>query len=355
MTANLYMDGTKLNRHLDEVVRWRKGEWFAPLHMEISLTNVCNQKCTFCYSIWAHGKTVMPRDTVTQLIRSAKAVGVKSALIAGEGEPTANPAYVDAIEAAGEVGFDMALNTNAVLLTEENLERTLPHLSWVRFSVQGSNPDRYAAIHQVPAQHFDKAIGNIQKACEIKRRRKLPVTLGMQQVLIRENGDDIFETAKLAKSVGCDYYVIKPCHPHELNASYNAASNMAEEFRRELERVESLTGDGFQAVVRWNFLQEAEIPRTYNQCLALPFIVQITADGRVVTCYPHEDKPEHDYGSLLEQDFADIVKSPNFSTVANRIRDTIDVHQCMPTCRQHNANKYLWWLEREKPDHFNFI
>ena len=42
----------------------------------------------------------------------------KKRLIAGR-RPDRKPAYVDAIEAAGEVGFDMALNTNAVLLTEE--------------------------------------------------------------------------------------------------------------------------------------------------------------------------------------------------------------------------------------------
>ena len=56
---------------------------------------------------------------------------------------------------------------------------------------------------------------------------------------------------------------------------------MAEEFRRELERVETTVMDFKQSSME--LLQEAEIPRTYNHCLALPFIVQITADGRVVT------------------------------------------------------------------------
>ena len=36
MKKELFMDGTKLNRHLEEVVKWQNKEWFAPIHMEIS-------------------------------------------------------------------------------------------------------------------------------------------------------------------------------------------------------------------------------------------------------------------------------------------------------------------------------
>lgn len=350
----LYMDGTKLNRHLEEVVKWQQGVWFAPVHMEISLANICNQKCTFCYTVWAHGKNMMSEKTACDLIRSGKRIGMKSALIAGEGEPTANPAYVKAIETAGEVGLDMALNTNAVNLKEEDLYRILPHLSWTRFSVQGSTRELYSAIHQVPDHHYDKAMANIRRATEIKRELGLDVTLGLQQVLIKENGHDAYNTAKLAKSLGCDYYVIKPCHPHG-NTTFETVANLVETHRETLEKTASLGDDDFQAIVRWNFLAEAEQRRSYDRCLGLPFIIQIKSDGGVMTCYPMADKPGHEYGSLQTQDLEDILKSENFAKTCKWVEDTVDVHKCMPTCRQHNVNKYLWWLEEEKPTHFNFI
>ena len=72
MIDKIYMDGTKLDRHLDDVSKWQKGEWFSPIHMELSFTNICNQKCTFCYTAWAHGKTVMDPKVVKDLIISAK-------------------------------------------------------------------------------------------------------------------------------------------------------------------------------------------------------------------------------------------------------------------------------------------
>jgi len=92
MIDKIYMDGTKLDRHLDDVAKWQKGEWFSPIHMELSFTNICNQKCTFCYTAWAHGSTVMDAKVIKDLIISAKKTGIKSTLIAGEGEPTINPA-----------------------------------------------------------------------------------------------------------------------------------------------------------------------------------------------------------------------------------------------------------------------
>ena len=140
----LFMDGTKLERHIEEVVKWKQGQWFAPIHMEISLTNVCNQHCKFCYIDWSHGKQRMPEEMLTSLIRDAKRLGMKSALIAGEGEPTLNKAWVKGIEAAGEAGLDMALNSNMVMVSEEDLQRALPHLSWLRCSVQAGNADLYA-------------------------------------------------------------------------------------------------------------------------------------------------------------------------------------------------------------------
>ncbi|MBF0246971.1 MAG: radical SAM protein [Alphaproteobacteria bacterium] len=352
--AKLFMDGTKLNRHLETVVKWQKGEWFAPIHMEVSLTNVCNQKCTFCYTAWAHGKVMMDEETVVRMMRSAKDAGVKSTLIAGEGEPTANPAYVRAIETCGEVGLDCALNTNAVNLTDDALYRILPHLQWVRFSVQGSTKERYAAIHKVPDHHFDKAMRNIRRAAEIKKELGLGVTLGVQQVLIEENGADALNVAKLAKDLGVDYYVIKPCHPHE-KTTFKSISLLVEKYRDTLEAAAALSDDNFRAIVRWNFLAEAEARRSYDRCMGLPFIIQILSDGVVSTCYPMADKKAFHYGNLHDMELIDILKSDQFAKTCKWVEENVDVHQCMPTCRQHNVNKYLWWLEEEKPDHFNFI
>lgn len=355
MNNKLYMDGTKLNRHLDEVVKWLKGEWFAPIHMEISLNNICNQRCTFCYIKWSRGNINMAEDMVVSIIKDAKRIGVKSALIAGEGEPTLNKVYVKAIQVAGEVGLDIALNTNAVRMNENDLSAILPHLSWMRCSMQASRSELYAQLHQTSEAHFQKAVRNIKNAVEIKHKSNLKVTIGIQQVLLKENIHDVANLARLAKNIGVDYYVIKPCHSHEHNKEYKKINNLVEEYRDILEEAESTSDDKFKAIVRWNFLTEAESMRTYATCLALPFIIQITADGGVYTCYPMSDRKEHLYGSLREHNIKEILKSERYGEIWKWVATNVDVSKCMPTCRQHNANKYLWWLTREIPDHINFI
>ena len=354
MSSKLYMDGTKLNRHLAEVVKWQKGEWFPPIHMEISLTNRCNQRCIFCYIDWSHGRIDMPEDMIVNLIKDAKRVGIKSALIAGEGEPSLNKAYVKGIETAGKVGLDIAFNTNAVAMNEAELNSVLPHLSWMRCSMQASHKKLYADLHGTNEKHFERAVKNISRAVEIKRKHNLKVTIGIQQVLLKENAHDAANLAQLSKDIGVDYYVIKPCHPHEYNA-YDKINRLVKKYTDVFEEVQSLSDADFNAVVRWNFLSEAELPRTYTKCLGLPFIIQIGADGGIFTCYPMSDKKEHLYGSLRDAGIETILKSEKYRNTCQWVASNVDVSKCMPTCRQHNVNKYLWWLTEEAPDHINFI
>lgn len=348
------MDGTKLNRHLEEVVKWQKGEWFAPIHMEISPSKTCNQDCSFCYIDWSHGKVNMPENMLVNLIRDGKRLGVKSALLAGEGEPTANKAYIKAIEVAGEIGFDIALNTNAVLFNEDALERTLPHLSWMRVSMQSSDPKLYAKIHDAADNHFDTVVKNLTLAVAIKRKHNHKISIGIQQVFLKENAHDVANLAQLAKNIGVDYYVLKPCHTHELNKyNYKHEDNFASQYRDVLEAAEKLSSNTFKSVIRWNFLSEKE--RVYTKCLGLPFIIQIGATGEVFTCYPMANRKEHVYGVLTEANLEQILKSKRFQDTWKWVADNVDVSKCMIPCRQHNANNYLWWLTEENPMHNNFI
>jgi MoaA/NifB/PqqE/SkfB family radical SAM enzyme len=354
MAGQLFMDGTKLNRHLEEVVKWKNGDWFAPIHMEISVTNRCNQRCVFCYIDWNKGHFDMPEEMAVRLIRDAKAIGVKSALIAGEGEPTLNKNYIKMIEAAQAVDFDIALNTNAVLMDLEDLNRILPGLAWMRCSVQAGNPGLYSRLHGGGDKQFARAIDNIATAVKTKQKLRLNVTIGIQQVLLAENGHDAANLARLARDIGVDYYVIKPCHPHARNR-YKKEKDLVACFREVLEEAQGLSTGSFKSIVRWNFLNEAELPRSYKKCLALPFIMQITADGGCYSCYAMADRSEHLYGSLQVDSLKEIVTRPRFKEVCDWVRDNVDVSKCMPTCRHHNANKYLWWLEEEIPSHLNFI
>ena len=69
--AELFLDDTKLMYHLDIVEGWLKGKDIAPIHVEISPTSLCNQRCQFCYRDFdGHKDNTLSREVFLDLMRS---------------------------------------------------------------------------------------------------------------------------------------------------------------------------------------------------------------------------------------------------------------------------------------------
>ena len=110
--------------------------------------------------------------------------------------------YVPFIEHASEVGIDVGNATNAWDWNEEKIERILPKLKWVRFTVAAGTAERYAEIMYKGPEHtevFDNAMKNIKYAIDLKKRKNLNVTLGIQMVLMPEFKNEIIPFAKLGR------------------------------------------------------------------------------------------------------------------------------------------------------------
>lgn len=352
--SGLFLDGHKLLYHLDAVERWLKGQDIVPIHAEASPTSACNQRCGFCYRDFdGHKADFLSRKVFLGLMRSLAKVGVKSVLLAGDGEPLLNEVTTEAIILGKNLGLDMALNTNAVLLKEGIARRILPKLTWLRFSMMSSNPKNYSRIHGVPPGELDEAVGNIKKCAEIKKEKKLAVTLGIQQVLLKENAADVYAEAKLSKQIGMDYYVLKPFSKHPANI-YDSREDLHIKYKDELEKAEGLSSAKFKVIIRWNTFSDKGV-RDYERCLGIPFIVQIGADAGVYSCCPFFGDKRFLFGNLNQRSLEEILRSKKRKQVIKYIADKIDVRRgCMTYCRHHQINKFLWNLVNP-PRHVNFI
>jgi radical SAM protein with 4Fe4S-binding SPASM domain len=351
--SNLFLDGSKLIHHLPVVEKWKRGEKIFPIHAEISPTSGCNQRCNLCYVDYlGHKSGFLEEDIMNSLVDSFAKTGVKSVLLAGEGEPTANKGIVSMIERAGRVGVDMAINSNAVLMSPEMSHAILPHLTWARFTFQASHSELYHKIHKGNVRDFEKATANVAAAAKIKRDYKLNVTLGTQQILINENYRDIYETAKLSKELGVDYYVVKRFSKHP-NNTYDVPEDLWKESEDELRRVEELTDNKFKVIVRWNnFTQDCN--RIYKKCIGTPFITQILADGKIYPCSQFFKDASYCYGDLHNMSFEEIFLSGRVEEVTKKIEDEVNVKNCISYCRHHSTNQFLWKIHKE-PEHVNFI
>lgn len=354
MGNELFLDGHKLLYHLEVVERWLRREEIAPIHVEISPTSLCNQRCGFCYRDFdGHRANMLKQEVFLNLMRSLVQVGVKSVLLAGDGEPLLNKTTTEAIILGHQLGLDMALNTNGVLLTEEMALEVLPPLIWLRFSIMSTDPNHYAQIHGVDKRQLEQAIENIKTCVRIKHEQNLSVTLGIQQVLLVENAQDVFAQARLSKELGVDYYVLKPFSKHPLNV-YDIPDDLHLRFKDELKKAEGLSDTSFKVIIRWNTFSDKGI-RDYDHCLGIPFIAQIAADGGVYACCPFFGNSRFLFGNLNEHSFEEILRSQRRKDVLKDILEHVDVHkECMTYCRHHQINRFLWRLINP-PKHINFI
>ena len=216
----LILDSHKLSYHVDRVRAWEAGERIAPVSVDMALTRACGAMCSFCYAMMQESQARSSIKTLhaLNLVDDFAAIGVRSVSLVSDGESTLSKAYVPFIQHAAELGIDVGNATNAWEWEPEKIEQVLPYLTWVRFTVAAGRPESYAKIMYKGPEHtevFDRAIKHIKYAVDLKKRKGLKVTLGIQMVLMPQFKDEIIPFAQLGVDLGVDYAVIKHCSDDE--------------------------------------------------------------------------------------------------------------------------------------------
>ena len=216
-TEKLILDGSKVLWHKERIEQWRNGERFAPITIDCALTTRCSYRCIYCYGKMQciNQSENMDEQTILHFLEDAAEIGVKAISFVSDGESTCNPHLKKAIVYGKSLGLDMALGTNGFLLKDEELEDILPCLTYLRFNISAGERDRYAYIHGCKQECYDKVVETMKQAVKIRNEKKLPVTIGMQMVLMPEFADQILPLTNLGREIGVDYLVIKHCSDDE--------------------------------------------------------------------------------------------------------------------------------------------
>jgi MoaA/NifB/PqqE/SkfB family radical SAM enzyme len=273
------------------------------------------------------------------------------------------------IQHAAKLGIDVGNATNAWEWEPEKIEAVLPYMTWIRFTVAAGRPESYAKIMYKGSEHtevFDRAMSHIRYAVELKRKKKLPVTLGIQMVLMPEYADQILPLAQLGRDLGVDYLVIKHCSDNEdgdLGVNYKGYTKIYDL----LKAAEALSTDTYQCTVKWSKIQ-AEGMRTYQRCYGAPFLLQISGSGLVAPCgmlFNEKYKKFH-IGNICEERFKDIWSGDRYWEVMNYLASPEFNAQkmCGSLCLQHKVNEALDGLVKgtlvlnntsPKPPHLEFV
>ena len=364
----IILDGHKLAWHHERVEAWLRGERIAPITIDCALTRKCSYRCTYCYGqLQANDEQHMTRDVIFRFLDDAAEIGVKGVSFVSDGESTCSPHLVDAIIKGDQNGLSMALGTNGYMLEDDRLADILPHLTYLRFNISAGEPARYAEIHGVGEKCFHKVCGTIKEAIRIKREQDLPVTIGLQMVLMPAFRDQIMPLAILGRDLGVDYLVIKHCSDdenHSLGVEYDKYGALV----TDLEAAEALSSDTYMVRAKWSKILSGG-KRSYSRCYGPPFIIQFSGSGLVAPCGMlfNSKYSKYHIGNIAETPFKELWQSDRYWEVMDLIAsDRFDAKtMCGSLCLQHKVNEYLYGLkelgaapaktEATAPMHLNFI
>lgn len=342
----------KLIYHPERVSEWLSSGDCYPIYVEIGPTNRCNHHCIFCALDWIEKKYQdIDPSVMNRAFKEMGACGVKSVMFAGEGEPFLHPHLSEFIINAKMAGLDVALATNGVLFTEEKIKQCLPHLSWLRYSLDAGTADTHYKIHRGGKTDFEKIIKNIRKAVEIKKQNNYPVVIGVQLLIITENFDDIIPFIKLMKEIGVDNIQLKPYSQHPLSKNrYSVDLSRMDQLEDEIKKYND---DSFQVIFRRKSAHRVVEEKPYNECYGLPFYALIEADGNIIPCNLHHTHQDFSYGNLCKETFSEIWQGKTRQDVIAKIKE-IGIETCRKGCRLDPVNRYLNDLKNPHP-HVNFI
>lgn len=368
----LILDSHKLSYHTDRVDAWEAGERIAPVSVDMSLTRACGAMCSFCYAMMqeSQARSSIKTSTALNLLDDFSAIGIRSVSLVSDGESTLSKAYVPFIQHAAELGINVGNATNAWEWEPEKIEQVLPHLTWVRFTVAAGRPESYASIMYKGPEHtevFDRAIKHIKYAVDLKKRKGLSVTLGIQMVLMPHLKDEIIPFAQLGLDLGVDYAVIKHCsddEQHTLGIDYS----LYEDLHSLLVQAESMSNEQTKVIVKWDKIKDGDKP-SYNRFYGPQFLLQISGSGLVAPSgmFFNARYSKLHIGNFTEERFIDIWKSERYWRAMNYLASpAFDAQTMMGTLPiQHyvsvaldNHAKGIARIQPgtgEKPLHVNFL
>lgn len=323
----------KALKYPDRIDGIRAGQKRGPVHVQIILSDLCNQACHFCayrdpnYTssklFHVNGNynpnRMLPYEKVIEILDDCKDMGVQAIQLTGGGEPTIHPKFDVVVSEAKARGFKLGLVTNGVR------QRDLSAFDWVRVSLDAAYGATYAKIRGVDASAFNSALKTVQT-----------YKTGVGFVVTPENWKEAFAGVVLAKSLGASNV--------RLGAQFSAGGlDLFEGFRDAAydlcKKAETLSCDGFEVINRFSEKMGdlAQGKPDYQRCGYQFFTTYIGADQNLYRCCIYAYNPHGLIGSIKDKLFKDVwfqsdlggfdargCERCQFNTINRAINDVVD-------------------------------
>lgn len=350
------IDSHKLMFHVGRVNDWLNGALVYPIYMEISPVGSCNHRCTYCaLDFMEYRPRRLDKDLLNKRLDEMSALGLRSVMYAGEGEPLLHRGIGEIINHTKKAGMDVAVTSNGVLFGGKLMEACLPSITWIKISINAGTKETYARVHGCGEEDFSTVLRNVSAAVKRREAEGLPTAIGMQMILLPENAHEALLLAKTAKEIGADYLVIKSYSQHPSSVTRLYEGLKYGEYLHLKDELEGLSSDGFKVIFRVNAMNKLDQDgRGYDRCLALPFWSYIDSGGGVWGCSAYLGDERFLFGDINDNTFKEIWTGAKRKKAMEFVANGLDTRECRKNCRMDEVNRYLWELKHPGP-HVNFI
>jgi MoaA/NifB/PqqE/SkfB family radical SAM enzyme len=334
--------------HIDRIADLRKGKDIVPTHVQLIISDLCNQDCHFCAYRMSTGFSVenfaengnknparfIPTQKCKEILDDCAELGVKSIEFTGGGEPTVHKDHIDIIGHAQSLGLETGLVTNAVRIKDHPVFRDL---DWLRISLDAGTAETYDRIRASKA--WPKVMANISLVAKWK-----PL-VGVGFVVTRENYREITQACRIAKDAGVPYVRLSAMFSTDAAGYYDG---LLEQIEEERAAAKEMQDDSFKVVdfftARVEDLDQGK--PDYKFCGEQQFVLYIGGDQKVYTCCTNAYTTHGEIGDLRNKTFKD--------WLASHRRYDFDARSCHH-CQFNEKNKVINYLLDPAPKHVNFV
>lgn len=345
----------KIFAHPDKVRDIKDGRRTAPIYIRIKPTNYCNHNCSYCHYQNPYltlndfkQNDFIPQDKMMEIVESMKKIDVKAVTFSGGGEPLLYPYINEAMQKIVDAGIDLSIITNGSLLKDESA-MILSKSKWVRISIDSINSEKYAKIRGIKNNSFDILCDNIKNFAQIKEKY---CELGINFVIGKENYKEVYEVAKLMRSLGVNHVKFAPLINNDTEG-YHADFKDEVIFSLHKMKVE-LETENFKIIDLYtrDFENYEVFKRTYHKCPIKEVLCIIGANAKVYYCH---DKAYLSNGVVCDLNNQTLEKGWFSEEVNNKFKEFDAMKQCKHHCVYDTRNNLInSFLELEE-NHINFI
>jgi MoaA/NifB/PqqE/SkfB family radical SAM enzyme len=369
----------KVLHHRDRLDILREGRQPAPVHVQLVISDRCNQSCHFCSYRWPGntsselfpqldtetGKAssnpgrMIPIDQVKSILDDCVEMGVKAIQITGGGEPTVHPQHREIFQAVLDRGLNLALVTNGTIF-QGGIEHILMRAKWVRVSLDAGHANTYASLRGSSVNTFEQVLSHIRLLSCTRTMalqddpshpaKDLVIDVGF--VVTKENWREVVDAAKLVRSCGADNFRISAAFQPENEVYFASFYDAAAQLCRTAKDLEAGTNGAFRV---FNLFGDRLDDLTqgnpdYRFCGYQHLTTYIGADLNVYRCCTLAYSKRGLIGSIRNQRFRDLWESPEKQ--ADFI--SFDARGCQ-RCQFNNRNRLLNYAVEREPAHVSFV